>query len=252
MRGVLYLTMGAIAAQAAAGAAGRAAGTQGALQALAHQPFGRALLFVATAGLGGFALWCLWRTLRPKPRAETWWGSLLVRADFLIGFVIHAMLVLACVYLLTGYEEPDPTGDRAARHWTAWLLSYPAGRLALAVAGLYLVGAGLGQIYIGATTNLRDVLDLDRLAPAWRVAAVAVSRTGIAARGIVLALVGVFLLLAAYRHDPHRAHGIGGALEELELRPYGPWLLGSAAAGLLAYGAYELLVRTLCRHRHTI
>ena len=64
-------------------------------------------------------------------------------------------------------------------------------------------------------------------------------RFGIAARGVVYALVGVFLFLAAYRHDPSQAQGINGVLAALLQQPYGPWLLGIVALGLIAFGIYS-------------
>jgi hypothetical protein len=38
--------------------------------------------------------------------------------------------------------------------------------------------------------------------------------------------------------NPDRAAGIGGALRALADRPYGPWLLGLAGLGFVAYGLH--------------
>lgn len=37
---------------------------------------------------------------------------------------------------------------------------------------------------------------------------------------------------------PDEARGIGAALDALGSRPYGPWVLGVVAAGLVAYGVW--------------
>ena len=71
--------------------------------------------------------------------------------------------------------------------------------------------------------------------------AIGLSRFGIAARGVVFALMGVFVLQAAIQADPQEARGLDGALESLQGQSYGPYLLGLAALGLVAYGAYCLL-----------
>lgn len=76
--------------------------------------------------------------------------------------------------------------------------------------------------------------------------AVHVSRFGIAARGVVFAVVGGFLVAAAVRADPGEARGLGGALAALRDQPYGPWLFAAAALGLMAFGVYGLL---LARYR---
>ena len=68
--------------------------------------------------------------------------------------------------------------------------------------------------------------------------AIAIGVVGHAARGIVFALVGIFLLRAAWQYDAQEAIGIDGALRKVADAPYGPVLLGLVAAGLLAYGAF--------------
>ena len=53
-------------------------------------------------------------------------------------------------------------------------------------------------------------------------------------------LVGVFLVKAAIDYDPNAAVGIDGALSKLLHRPYGGWLLGLVAAGLIAFAVYSI------------
>jgi len=38
-----------------------------------------------------------------------------------------------------------------------------------------------------------------------------IRRIGYSARGVMLVVIGVFVVLAAFTVDPHRAHGFGGA-----------------------------------------
>ena len=65
-------------------------------------------------------------------------------------------------------------------------------------------------------------------------------RFGLAARGIVFGVIGIFLIIAALQHNPDQAKGLGGALGELSQQPYGQILLGVVAMGLIAYGIYTL------------
>ncbi len=58
------------------------------------------------------------------------------------------------------------------------------------------------------------------------------------ARFVVFGLVGGFLAKAAWEFDPKEAVGLDGALHELVQQPYGRYLLGSVAAGLLAYALF--------------
>jgi hypothetical protein len=57
----------------------------------------------------------------------------------------------------------------------------------------------------------------------------------------VFSLIGFFLVRAAWQHNVYEAKGLDGALQALAQQAYGPWLLGLAALGLIAFGAYSLL-----------
>jgi hypothetical protein len=58
---------------------------------------------------------------------------------------------------------------------------------------------------------------------------------------VVWAIVGWFLIQAAWDYEANQARGLDGALRELVNRPYGSWLLGVTAAGLALYGAFCFL-----------
>src|SRR5207248_8506728 len=60
-RGVVYGVIGVLAIKVAVGSAGSAANQQGALQAIAGQPFGKGLLIALAAGLARYAGWRLAR-----------------------------------------------------------------------------------------------------------------------------------------------------------------------------------------------
>jgi hypothetical protein len=79
------------------------------------------------------------------------------------------------------------------------------------------------------------------MGPAKRRLLMASGRVGLAARAIVFALVGYFLLRTAIDYEPSRAVGVDGALAHLHREPLGQWLLGLVAAGLLAFAVYSVL-----------
>ncbi len=73
------------------------------------------------------------------------------------------------------------------------------------------------------------------------------SRFGVAARGVVFVIAGVFLVLAALRTDEQEVRGLGGALSAILEQPFfGNFLLGIVAVGLVAYG---LLMVAVARYR---
>jgi len=67
-----------------------------------------------------------------------------------------------------------------------------------------------------------------------------IGKIGIAARAGVIALMGVFFVQAAIRANPEDAKSFGESLGVLLDQPYGRWLLGAAAIGVIAYAAHSL------------
>ena len=55
-------------------------------------------------------------------------------------------------------------------------------------------------------------------------------------------IVGLFLVLAALQFEPSEAGGLGNALQTLLQQPFGPWILGVVAFGLVSYGLFMLAV----------
>lgn len=66
------------------------------------------------------------------------------------------------------------------------------------------------------------------------------ARTGYAAKGIVYILVGVLAVRAAFGSGGKTAGG-QGALESLIDEPFGKWMLGAVAIGLVLYAIYRLM-----------
>ena len=239
-KGSVYVMIGVFAGMAAIGARSSAAGSRGAMAAIAHQPFGKVMLGVVALGLTCFALWQFIRAIENPEHARN-----PRRIGFFGSGVVHFGLVWYAIGVITGAARGGDD-DAGARTWSATAMTYPMGQWLVFFTGCGIVCYGIFQLARALRRNLGKRLHAGELDPRSRGAVVAMGRFGIAARGIVFGIIGVFLALAAYHHNPNEARGIAGALESLQLRPYGPWLLGIAGIGLIAYGAYMLM---LARYR---
>ena len=247
-KGFVYCVVGVLAFQAAFGAGGgEATGSRGAMDAILEQPFGRILLGVVAAGLAGYALWQFFRTAFDPEHDSNDFGpkALGRRAMYLLSGIIHAGLVVAAVKMLWG-TAGSHDDNAQAQGWTQTFMSYPYGRWIVGIAGVGIAGYGLMQVRKGYRADLDKQLALGRMSATGHRLAILAGRLGIAARGIVFAVAGVLLVLAAYHSNADRARGLGGSLDTLQQQPYGPWLLGAVAVGLFAYGLY-LFIRARYR-----
>jgi hypothetical protein len=243
--GVVYLTLGLLVltgAGGAAGAGGDTRTTRGAIATLAEQPAGSFLVLLVGVGLVGYAAW---RLVEAATGAEGEGGDakgLAKRVGHAGSGLLHGALGLWAFRLLAGRESAATAGEGTrADDWTARLMALPAGRALVAAVGLGVAGYGLYQLYRAARKDVRKRLDLSGVAPDAQRWIVRAGRLGIGARGVVLTLVGGFLLRAALRRDPGEAGGLAEALAALERAPGGGVLLAVVALGLMAYGVYQLV-----------
>ena len=237
-KGVVYVLVGGLAVAAAAGAGGQVEGTDGALASIVGAPFGKGLLWAIALGLAGHVVWRLVQGgLDPEGRGTDPKG-LAQRAGLAFSGVLYAGLALEAVRLAQG---DGGSGGEGAAHWTGRALALPFGRVAVGLAGLGVAAYG---VYQGAKAVRSDVckrLDLSDLGATGRVNVERLGRAGLMARGVVFVVVGAFLLIAAWQEQAAEARGLDGALRSLESGPAGPVVLAVVAAGLAAYGAFQLV-----------
>jgi Domain of Unknown Function (DUF1206) len=140
--------------------------------------------------------------------------------------------------VLLGSEGESTSDDHAARDWTAWLMAQPFGPWLVAAVGIGIIGAGVATVHYAWTADFKAEMTMSEWVCRW---AAPVCRFGLVARCVLSLVVGIFLVLAAYRYDPSQARGIVGALSALRAQPYGQLLFGGVAVGLLAFGIYGLI-----------
>jgi hypothetical protein len=239
-KGLLYVLVGGLAALTAGGYGGRITDTQGALATLYHQAFGQLLVAAVALGLAGYALWNLARAVLDLERKGTDLGGWLARLGYAFGAFSSAGLAFAALQFLLGTRRTGESSDTATRDGTAWLMQQPFGLVLVGLVGLGVVGFGLFQFYRAAADPAGEHLDLRALPPGQQRIVVRCGQLGLAARGVVACIIGSFLLLAAWRHNPQEATGLSGALAELLRQPYGDVVLGVVACGLVAHGLFSL------------
>lgn len=237
--GVLYLTIGALALMVATEGERARLDGRGALQRIHDEPFGAVLLVVLAIGLAGYAVWRFVQAAIDPEHDGSGGKHVVRRIGWALGGLVHAGFVVYAIGLLTGAALG---GDGNAKGWAARVMAWdPVGPWLVGAVGLAFVGAAIHQLVCAWRAELDRRLDLHRLREGSRRVVVDVSRFGIAARGVVAALVGVGLVVAAIQTDPSRVKNVAEALDAIRGWSFGGLLLGLVAFGLAAYGAYGLI-----------
>jgi hypothetical protein len=244
---VLYGVVGALALQAALGLrGGRTIDVKEALAVVGAGAAGRATTALVAVAIATLGCWFVLDGLTNAQRTRRGPLQAISRVGQGIGGLGYVALGGIGVRLALG-EGIGPSGDEIARAFAARVLTQPTGPLAMGVVGLAAMVIGVRQARLGVTHACLDSLDLDRFSRRFRQRLGAVAALGFGAQGALFALVGAFLIQAAFDRQPGEATGTGGALHALATKSHGATLLLAAALGLLAYALYAGLEGALKR-----
>lgn len=237
-KGIVYIVLGYMALQATFGAGNPKIDQNAALVKIITQPYGRYLLAIITLGLVAYVIWRLVEVIF-NPEHE----KLLARLGYLSSGAGYAFLALAALQLLRGVGGTG-SSSQAPQDFTARALALPWGQILVIAVGIIIIASGLYQIYYGYKEKFVKNLRLTEMRAEQRRWTIDLGKFGTIARAIIYIIIGIFLIQAALTRNPARAGGLGEALVALARSPYGIWVLGFVALGLLAYGIFsEVMAR---------
>ncbi len=247
-QGAIYGLIALIALQIALGDHGSSHNPdkEGALSLVADQPAGTWLLGLLALGFTAYALWRFAQALFDRSGKGTEAKALAKRFGYFCVGAWYGVLAVLTVKKILGSGGSGGSGGGNEQQTTAGVFDLPLGReLVLAVALGLFVAAGW-NVYRGLSGKLEKHLRTHEMSEGERKAALGVGGVGHLARGVVFALIGVFLGKAALEFDAKEARGLDGALLELTQQPYGEAMLAVVAVGL---GAFALWCFAQARYR---
>jgi hypothetical protein len=228
--GVLHILIGVIAVSVAFGRGGNA-DQDGALGALAANPFGAVLLWVMAIGLTALAMWQLVQVVLVRESdTKKLWAARVKELGKAVAY--GAVAATAFTYAMGGSSN----GDQGAQSASATLLGTPFGVVLLVLLALIVVAIGGYFIVKGARKKFLD--DIEVPSGTAGKATLRLGMAGYIAKGVALAVVGVLFAVAAVTADPDQAAGLDGALKALAELPFGIAILTLVGLGFIAYGIY--------------
>ena len=231
-KGISFALVGVLAILVAVERGGETTDRQGALRAIADQPFGEVVLALLAAGFAGYAMWRLADAILDLRDEGDDAKGLAKRGASVAKAAVYVALLWTAISILAG------GGRGGEKRKTGGVLGWPAGRELVFAVALAVAAASAFNVYRGVTRKFED--KLSGMGDIAERAAVSLGVAGHVARGVVFAIVAWFVAKAAVEYDRQDAVGLDGALARLAHESYGKVLLGITAAGLLAYGLYCL------------
>jgi hypothetical protein len=236
-RGAIYLLIGLIAVQIAVGRGGQA-DRGGALAQIAAKSYGAVVLWLLVVGFAGLALWRL---------SEAAFGAVGPgghkageRVKSLARAVMYAFFAVSTAQLVTGAStNATQNGNSQSQTVTARVMAYSGGRILVGLVGVAVVVIGVLLARAAWTQQFLKVMNLAGAPAGTRSLVTRLGTVGGVARGVVVALAGVFLTIAAVRFSPSNAEGIDGTLRAFARTPLGPLLLVPVGLGLVSFGLFS-------------
>jgi hypothetical protein len=223
-RGAVYVLLGGIVL-----ATGRGRSTAQVVEAVRLLPLGTVLLLTVALGLFGYGLFRLYEALLDLERRGDGWRGRAARIGRSLGGLGYWLL--AFVALRTVIAGPSEwVREAAAREAGRSLAHTPGGGLALLAIGAVVLGIAAGQARRSWRCDFMEFVDGDAPRLIRHL-----GRAGFAARAVIIALVGWFVIRAGLAGEPVR--GMGGALDSLHEQVL---LMNLIGFGLLLFGVFSI------------
>jgi len=248
-RGMIYFVIGLLAVLLAVGYGGKAINQQGAISMIGMQQAGQILLWLVLIGLVCYSLWGVIRAIfNPFHQGHDAKGFAL-RIGYLVSAVAYALLIMPTYALIVDGAQSAPSNAQQdqIQQYIAKILSMRFGPWLVGIIGIIVIFVGLMQFFQGFKSGFDRQIYLAKLNPSQLRRVRFLGRFGTIARGIVFALIGLFIVMAAYTKEPKKAQGFDSTLTYILQQPYGRWLMGAIALGLISLGLYSLCLSIFFR-----
>ncbi|MDQ0207692.1 DUF1206 domain-containing protein [Alkalicoccobacillus murimartini] len=237
-QGFVYILIGVLAFMAAIGVGGDTEDTTGALQSLASIPFGEVVLWLVAIGLMGYVIWMLIRGIADTGNFGHGPKGIIIRIAFFSSAIIYASLAFNAAKFAT---HSGGSGGSDEQTYSQILLSQPFGQWLIGAAGAGIIGFAIYEGYKAYKELFMKEFKISEMNKHETRLTRTSGKIGLFARAIVFALIGFFLIRTAISADADETEGFDGALYELSQQPFGQWLLGAVALGLVVFGIYGII-----------
>jgi hypothetical protein len=201
-------------------------------------PFGEVALWVIGIGLIGYIMWGFIKAFKDPENEGTDAKGIIKRTGYFISGIIYANLAFGAIKLAS--HTGNAGGGDSEKTLSAKLLEQPFGVWLVGLLGA-IIGYGVYEFRSGYKEKFMEKFKTNEMSMRERKIARNSGRAGLISRGLILSMVGCFFIKTAITHDSNQSKGLGGALSELASQPFGQFLLGVIAIGLILYGIYQII-----------
>lgn len=240
-KGIVYVLIGVLAFQAALNWGGEVTDSTGALDNVAAKPMGKILLFFIALGLVSYVFWRLVQAIyNPDNNGkDSIFKTLSKRFSSLFSGFVYGTLAFSAFEIVFSGSSGD--SESSSEEQTAIALSQPFGRWLVGAVGVGIIAFAFYCFHKAIKGKFRHDLNFGDASPTTKKWLIRIASFGISTKGVVLTIIGYFLIQAARLYDSDQTKNSEDVLEMIQRQAYGAWLIGAMATGLIAYGFYYML-----------
>lgn len=236
--GSVYVLIGAVALVALTGHLIEYADPSRIALVLTRVPGGVVLIWALAAGAAAYAGWRFLEAIGDPYEIGTDWRAAGTRLAGAASGVAYALLS----YGVASAVLASPAGRRDAsehqqQQLVARVLHWPGGPWIIVAAGLFVAAVGLVQFWFVISQSYARDVRMRRTRRGERLLRV-IGGYGYAARGVLLCVVGYFLLHAGATHNPAAVGDTDTAFDVIGGGVIGNAAFAVVAIGTIAYGAF--------------
>ena len=210
-------------------------GTTGAIRAIASQPFGRVLSGAIAFCLMGYVVWRGIQAFLDPEHSGLNAADIVRRIGYGCSGLVYASIAYSVVEILMEAPESD---DKTAEEWALIVMQQPFGRWLVGAGGLVFFSVGCYYFYRSVKAEFRKRFKRHHMSDAEKTWASVVGRVGIAARGVVYVVIGIFAVRAAWLFDADEIKTTEQVLKLFNDNPTNEIILFTLGVGFVAYGVH--------------
>ena len=230
-RGLVYLAVAGISLYSI-WRGGQAQDTSSALGWLENTWGGGIALFLILLGMLAYALWRFIDAAYDLEDYGSGGKGIIARIGMVVTGLLHLTIGAIAFSLLFGRGGSED-GSSIPRY-VGTVMQWPGGRWIIGLIGILIVATGVYYARKGWKEKYRKHLRASRFTTRWNP----ILKAGLIAQGVVIGVIGLLFLFAAWRADPQAAGGVGEAFDWLSDQVYGQVIVVGVCIGLVGFSIF--------------
>jgi hypothetical protein len=237
--GVVYNLVGLMALLSVLGISDEDADEEGVMTIVENLPLGEVLLGGIILGLIGYIIWRIFEAITDPYEFGNHYKGLARRTGIGLSGIGYAIIAFGAAQILLGESGGDSEEDQQLL--VSQVLEMPAGAWIVGAAGAITAFAGIVQFLFVAQKKYVRRVKFEKMSEGLKKTVHLLAWYGYIARGLLLLVIGYFILSAAILGDPQEVGDTDTAFDFIGEGWVGNILLSLVALGTMSYGFFMFI-----------